>query len=104
MKGKKSNVRCGNLNCKKRGHTTEQCWAKGGGQEGQGPRQKDSKKGEAKAEASANVVASEELFAFTCTSDFAAEAAELQDPKERRGAIVDSGASRHFCPNRSQFR
>ena len=51
------------------------------------------KEGEAKAEASANVAASEELFAFTCTSDFAAEATELQIPKERRGAIVDSGAS-----------
>jgi len=27
-------------NCKKPGHTKENCWAKGGGKEGQGPRQK----------------------------------------------------------------
>jgi hypothetical protein len=26
-------------NCKKKGHTKEQCWSKGGGQEGQGPKQ-----------------------------------------------------------------
>lgn len=43
-KGKKLDVRCGNSDCKKLGYT-EQCWVKGGGKEGQGPHQKDSKKG-----------------------------------------------------------
>jgi gag-polypeptide of LTR copia-type len=35
-KGKRSNIEC--HNCKKRGHIKAECWVKGGGKEGQGPR------------------------------------------------------------------
>ena len=37
-KGKKKNVEC--FNCKKRGHHKSDCWAPGGGKEGQGPKEK----------------------------------------------------------------
>src|ERR1700761_3882564 len=39
-KGKKSkkDVEC--FNCKKKGHMKSDCWAKGGGKEGQGPKKK----------------------------------------------------------------
>ena len=58
-------------NCGKPGHVLEDCWAEGGGKEGQGPRQKKSpKKVEKKSKESAAVAVEEELFAFTCTSDF----------------------------------
>ena len=33
-------------NCGKAGHGKPECWSKGGGKEGQGPRQEKSKKGE----------------------------------------------------------
>jgi hypothetical protein len=44
-----------------------------------------------------------EVFAFTCTSDFVELASLIAIPKARLGAIVDSGASWHFCPNKSKF-
>ena len=38
----KTDLQCGN--CKKKGHTNEDCWAKGRGKEGQGPKQKKKDK------------------------------------------------------------
>ena len=40
-KGGKSDVEC--FNCHKKGHKKANCWAKGGGKEGQGPRSKGKK-------------------------------------------------------------
>ena len=40
-KGGKSDVEC--FNCHKKGHKKADCWAKGGGKEGQGPRSKGKK-------------------------------------------------------------
>jgi Reverse transcriptase (RNA-dependent DNA polymerase)/gag-polypeptide of LTR copia-type len=90
-------------NCGKKGHKKADCWAKGGGKEGQGPRQK--KKGK-KAETATVAAADEddkEFFAFTCTSDFANVAEALQVPKSRLGTCIDSGASRVYSPDRSKF-
>jgi hypothetical protein len=42
----KKNVEC--HNCKKKGHYKSDCWAKGGGKEGQGPNQKGKGKGKEK--------------------------------------------------------
>ena len=65
----KSDVTC--KNCDRPGHSKDDFWSKGGGKEGQGPRQK--KKGKTTETV---VVAADnednELFAFTCTSDYAA--------------------------------
>ena len=90
-------------NCGKTGHKKVDCWAKGGGKEGQGPKQK--KKGK-KSEAAVVAAASnddDELFAFTCTSDFANVAEALQLPNSRLGTCIDSGASRVYSPDRSKL-
>jgi Reverse transcriptase (RNA-dependent DNA polymerase)/gag-polypeptide of LTR copia-type/GAG-pre-integrase domain len=96
----KSKIKC--ENCKIRGHTKEQCYAKGGGCEGQGPKQK----AKAKAAETAVVAVNDEegeLFAFTCSSDNTAVAAKLVVPNSRLGTCIDSGASRDYCPDRSKF-
>jgi hypothetical protein len=101
----KSDITC--YNCGKVGHVKVNCWSEGGDKAGQGPHQKSVKKGsgkDAKKEESANVTTTEKLeaFAFSCTSDFTV-AFLLSVLKSRLGAIVDSGATRHFCPNKFKF-
>ena len=93
-------------NCKNAGHTKADCWVKGGGKEGQGPRGRNPKKGEKKVEtaAAAEVTGNaNEIFAFTCTSDYIEVANALNVPKSRLGACIDSGTSRHYSPNRDAF-
>ena len=71
-------------NCKNTGHTKADCWSKGGGKEGQGPRGQNSKKGEKKAEtvAAAEVTGNaDKIFAFTCTSNYVEVANTLNVPK-----------------------
>ena len=89
-------------NCSKLGHSKADCYSKGGEKEGQGPWQK--KKGKTKETV---VVAAddnkEELFAFTCTSDYVAVANTLDLPRSKLGTCMDSGASRHYCPDRTKF-
>ena len=93
-------------NCKNAGHTKANCWAKGGGKEGQGPRGQNSKKGEKKAETAAAAEATsnaDEIFTFTCTSDYVEVANTLNVPKSRLGACIDSGTSQHYSPDRDAF-
>ena len=89
-------------NCKKKGHKQADCWSKGGGKEGQGPRQKKGKKTETAVVATVNDD-DNEMFAFTCTSDFANIAEALQVPKSGLGTCIDSGASRVYSPDRTKF-
>ena len=89
-------------NCGGSGHTKPNCWSKGGGKEGQGPRQRKAKKTETATVAATNDD-NEELFAFTCTSDYADVTEILQVPKSKLGTCVDSGASRDYSPDRSKF-
>ena len=98
-----SDENCGN--CGKPGHSKEECWAKGGGKEGQGPRQKKKASKGQKPETAVVAVGEEkdELFAFVCTSSYANVAESLQVPKSKLGTCVDSGASRDYCPDRSKF-
>ena len=44
-----------------------------------------------------------ELFAFTCTSDYSAIVNKLDLPKSKLGTCVDSGASCDYCPDCSKF-
>ena len=85
--------------CKRTNHAMPNC--KGGAKEGQGPRQKNVKKTETV------VIATDDnegdLFAFTCTSDHAAIARNLDVPKLKLGTCIDSGASKDYCPDRSEF-
>ena len=93
-------------NCKNAGHTKADCWAKGGGKEGQGPRGQNSKKGEKKAETAAAAEATgnaDEIFTFTCTSNYVEVANALNVPKSQLGACIDSGASQHYSPDRDAF-
>jgi hypothetical protein len=100
----KSDLHC--ENCGRDGHTKPNCYSKGGGKEGQGPWQKKSRKGEKKTDETAAIAKDEdeELFAFTCTSDYVAAADSIGVPKDKCGACVDSGASNHYCPDRTKFQ
>ena len=101
MKKRKSHKLC--ANCDKSGHTKKDCWAPGGGKEGKGPKQqKQGSKGKKKEELAAKTT-TEEVFAFTCMSTFVGIADSLKIPPSKCGVIVDSGASSHFCPDKSKF-
>ena len=92
-------------NCGKVGHKKADCWSKGGGKEGQGPRQK-KKSGKSDKADDVAVVANENdegLFAFSCTSDYKDIANSMQVPMSRLGGCVDSGASRDYSPDRDKF-
>ena len=91
---KKNRPKC--YNCNKPGHTKAECWAKGGGMEGQGPKQKGGKE-----KASANTVLTKpeedsppQEYAFV-TNTQASHMFKI---------LLDSGASSHFCPDRSKFK
>lgn len=91
-------------NCEKKGHKKDDCWAKGGGKEGQGSRQKGKKKSE-KANKVA-VVASDKddgLITFSCTSDYGEVANALKIPKSKMGGCIDSGVSRDYSPDCEKF-
>ena len=45
----------------------------------------------------------EEMFAFTCTSDYTDVAAATPIPKSSFGTCVDSGASNNYSPDRTKF-
>ena len=45
----------------------------------------------------------DEIFAFTCTSDYVEVTNTLNIPKSQLGACIDSGASRYYSPNCNAF-
>src|ERR1700722_825388 len=84
-------------NCSKEGHIQTDCWAEGGGKAGQGPSQN-------KKEKSASVAVGtneDKRFAFACTSDCAN--VSLKGTSNRIEAVMDTGASHHFCPEKDKF-
>jgi hypothetical protein len=104
----KPNITC--KNCEKPGHTDADCWAKGGGKEGQGPclkKKAEKDKGKAKSDestsATAAVAADDNLFAFSCTSNFRAACDDAEQVKDLIQAIVNSGASCHFTPHKDKL-
>ena len=102
MEKSDSSITC--KNCKWPGHAKPDCWSKGSGKEGQGPRQGKPKKGEKGKESAVVEKAKEnELFAFTCTSYYATEAVALNISKDKHRVCLDSGASNHYCPNHDKF-
>src|SRR5262245_30941426 len=106
--GKNSNVKCNN--CSRKGHVESDCFRPGGGKEGQAPWQKDQDKDKDKDKAkSANKVTDnnaksekgEGKYAFTVFSKDDQHA--LTASADKSEAAVDSGASVHYCPDRSKF-
>ena len=83
-------------NCKNLGHTKADCWLRGGGKEGQGPKGQNSKKEEKKAETTAAAEATsnaDEIFKFIWISNYVEVTNALNVPKSQLGACIDSGAS-----------
>ena len=111
-KGKRHGPKC--YNCKRLGHKSVDCYSAGGGKEGQGPKQKNSKHQKSgkqeEATSSANVASHSEMsnisgtmFVFSATSSFHCVATKLRIPPEQCSAILDSSASHHYCPDKSKF-
>ena len=112
QKKKKRDVEC--HNCHKRGHVKAECWAKGGGQEGQGPKRKS------RAQGGAAAVAEDQLEAWAVVEEVDEEWAMVEGVDEEGQEYVaaagsartnagvetelyDSGASRHMSPFRDRF-
>ena len=115
-KSKKRDVEC--FNCKKKGHVRANCWAKGGGKEGQGPKSKKKcgglKEGGAKSDAATGAEQAggqepdikawatiEETEKGEETPQVPTMAADETGGTEAE--LYDSGASRHMCPIRERF-
>ena len=99
---KNSSEECNN--CGRPGHGADDCFSKGGGKEAEAPWKKKRKKPEM-ATATVAVANDEEndLFAFTCTSDYADVADSSKMHKSKFGTCIDSGASTDYSPDRSKF-
>ena len=98
-------------NCKRRGHVQEDCWAKGGGQEGGGPKrgQGRGKERAAAADDSADIEAWAAITEIEWEGEgeesqqAAAAASGARTSKEVESELYDSGASRHMSPFRHRF-
>src|ERR1700731_2198789 len=89
--------------CKRTNHKTEDCFSKGGAKEGQAPWQKKSEKAITAAASTPKRDETEDYLAFTCFGDTPNPAVALAHVKQSHDVILDSGATAHFCPDRSMF-
>jgi transposase InsO family protein len=86
------------FNCRKKGHVKGDCWAKGGGKEGQGPKgRKGSKKGNKANQAAEEV--------NTNLNDCAYMASPFNHSREitKYDWLLDSGTTSHICTIRDAF-
>jgi hypothetical protein len=101
-KSSKSHLLCDN--CHKTGHTGPDCYAPGGGKEGQAPWQKK------KAAQKANAKKQKDSVRNSAESGSSNYAFSLQEPLKALAtvqsddAVADSAASSHFSPLRDRFR
>ena len=95
--GKSSHPKPICMNCKKTGHSMENCYVKGGSKEGQAlwAKKKDGDKGNQKAD-SANITSELPDFAYILPLSF-----NSGSPRDKW--ISDSGASTHICNNCHSF-
>ena len=106
QKRKRRDIEC--HNCHKKGHIKAECWAKGGGKEGQGPKRKGrAQEGAAAAETAAD---ESQLEAWAAIEDaceggdeHVAAAGSTRANDGVQTELYDSGASRHMSPFRDRF-
>ena len=96
-------------NCHKSGHTIENCWAKGGGKEGQGPKQKKrkqskKKKGKYKANAADEASSSEDEENGNTIAFINIDCAALIKDGSGSTVIIDTGASSHMTPHKNLLK
>jgi hypothetical protein len=104
----KSDIQC--FNCKRKGHTKDQCWRKGGGAYGQGPKQQGKEKKQQANQAEQeggdafgmafNLIAKGEVS----TTSSIANASSNKIPFTRYDWLMDSGASIHIATERAMFK
>jgi transposase InsO family protein len=85
-------------NCGKMGHVVQDCWAKGGGKEGQGPRNRRKKKNQGDNANKAEDTSAQEFDISYMADDFTAP-----DEKSRDAWWLDSCANQHICVNKALF-
>ena len=103
------NVEC--FNCHNKGHMKADCWAKGGGKEGQGPKKKTGANEDAAAASEKSQA--DDIEAWAVIEEVSEEVAEsvygpaiVEEPPlkvEVEAELYDSGASRHMSPFRHKF-
>jgi gag-polypeptide of LTR copia-type len=93
------NVKC--HNCKKCGHYKSECWAKGGGKEGQGPRQGGTSTNSVMTAARSPDI--EAWAAIEELPDCAAAAVNAPRNVPTDAELYDSRASTHMSPFREKF-
>ena len=109
-KGKKHGPKC--YNCKKLAHKSADCYSPGSGKAGQGPHEKNQKgRKQEDLGSSANVANHSKtmkrggtMFAFSATSSFCCISTKIRIPAKCCSIILDSGASHHYCPDKSKFK
>ena len=101
-KKSKRDIEC--FNCKKRGHVKADCWAKGGGKEGQGPKRK-GQDGAASADQQQQQ-SQPDMEAWAAIEEVSEEEqnqSHLASEPRTESELYDSGASCHMSPFRQQF-
>jgi transposase InsO family protein len=113
-KSSKPRKQCSNPKCKRTGHTIEQCWQPGEGQEGKGPKdrakneERDAKSKETQKESvkAARMVDNDEneydRFAFVAREEVAMSTSEATGVSTTTWC-VDSGCTIHITPHKSYF-
>jgi len=103
-KRKKRNIECDN--CHKKGHIKAHCWAKGGGDEGGGPKRKPKNSNKSNAAATSETPEIEAWPAIDKNDKGNIPRVPIiaaQGVTEIQSELYDSGASRHMSPFRKQF-
>ena len=90
-------------NCKCTNHKTENCYADGRAKQGQAPWQKKKEKANTAAVSTKRQEHDEEYLAFTCLGNQHEAATAAHSTPKAHDIILDSGATAHFCPDRSMF-
>jgi transposase InsO family protein len=102
-----SQLTCSNPNCNRTGHVIADCWRKGGGKEGQGPRFFGRFQGRGRGGArgrggsqgsgnrNANVAETKDSYAFSASTKIESNINIVE--------VWDSGANTHMSPYREQF-